>query len=177
MASTSDQESCWLMKAEPETRLEKGKDVAFSITHLSSSPNQSTIWDGVRNHQAKNHMVSMKQNQRVLFYHSNCKIPGIAGLARIESEKSFPDPSAFDSDHPYFDPKSKKENPTWLCVQVRFEREFDHLVPLELLKMIGNNGLDGEQRAELEKILSKEMIDGIGQMTLIKTSRLSVQVS
>jgi len=164
------------MKAEPETRLEKGKDVAFSISHLESSPNQTTTWDGVRNHQAKKFMMSMKLNDSVLFYHSNCKIPGVAGLAFI-SKESYPDPSAWDTNHPYFDPKTKQDSPTWYCVSVRFKEKFETLVPLELLKMIGSGGISKEMRGDLEKVLTKEMVDAIGEMALIKSGRLSVQVS
>lgn len=76
-ASGSLSKQCWLMKAEPDSRIEKGKDVAFSVDIFAASPNKTTSWDGVRNPEAKQMMkVVMKNNDDVLFYHSNCKLPG-----------------------------------------------------------------------------------------------------
>lgn len=71
--------SCWLMKSEPESRMEKGVDVKFGLEDLKKEPNQTAYWDGVRNYAARNHMVSMKLGQKAFFYHSNTKVPGIAG--------------------------------------------------------------------------------------------------
>merc|ERR1712020_329568 len=70
----------WLMKSEPESRLEKGVDVKFGIEDLKLEPDQTACWDGVRNYQARNHMMAMKIGQKAFFYHSNTKVPGIAGL-------------------------------------------------------------------------------------------------
>ena len=67
--------SYWLIKSEPESRFEKGIDVKFGLEDLKKEPDQTACWDGVRNYQARNHMMAMKSGQKVLFYHSNCKGP------------------------------------------------------------------------------------------------------
>nr|KAF6312304.1 thymocyte nuclear protein 1 [Pipistrellus kuhlii] len=76
--------SYWLMKSEPESRLEKGVDVKFSIEDLKAEPKQTACWDGVRNYQARNFLRAMKLGQEAFFYHSNCKEPGIAGLVKVD---------------------------------------------------------------------------------------------
>ncbi|RDW81364.1 uncharacterized protein DSM5745_04921 [Aspergillus mulundensis] len=124
--------SYWLMKAEPESRIEKGKDVKFSIDDLRAAK-EPEPWDGVRNPVARKHMQSMKKGDLAFFYHSNCKIPGIAGVMEIVQEHS-PDESAFDPSHPYYDEKSKREDPKWFVVHVEFRRKFDELITLQQLK-------------------------------------------
>ncbi|KAL4867363.1 hypothetical protein BDV12DRAFT_171529 [Aspergillus spectabilis] len=124
--------SYWLMKAEPESRMEKGKDVKFSIDDLRSAK-EPEPWDGVRNHVARKHMQSMKKGDLAFFYHSNCKVPGIAGIMEVVQEHS-PDESAFDPSHPYYDEKSKREDPKWVVVHVEFRRKFDELITLNELK-------------------------------------------
>ncbi|KAI8607003.1 PUA-like domain-containing protein, partial [Chytriomyces sp. MP71] len=96
----------WLMKAEPETRIEKGKDVRFSIDDLMEK--RSSCWDGVRNYEARNNMQKMRVGELCFFYHSNCKTPGIAGIAKVCKE-AYPDYTAWDPEHPYYDPKSNSE--------------------------------------------------------------------
>ncbi|XP_058400763.1 thymocyte nuclear protein 1 isoform X3 [Diceros bicornis minor] len=76
--------SYWLMKSEPESRLEKGVDVKFSIEDLKAEPKQTACWDGVRNYQARNFLRAMKLEEEAFFYHSNCKEPGIAGLMKVD---------------------------------------------------------------------------------------------
>ncbi|XP_027435239.2 thymocyte nuclear protein 1 isoform X5 [Zalophus californianus] len=76
--------SYWLMKSEPESRLEKGVDVKFSIEDLKAQPKQTACWDGVRNYQARNFLRAMQLGQEAFFYHSNCKEPGIAGLVKVD---------------------------------------------------------------------------------------------
>ncbi|KAJ3330950.1 hypothetical protein HDU76_004458 [Blyttiomyces sp. JEL0837] len=98
------------MKAEPDSRIVKGKDVKFSIDDLEAIG--VSQWDGVRNYQARNIMQSMHKGDLVFFYHSNTKTPGICGLMTVERE-AYVDHTAFDESHPYFDIKSKKEKPTW----------------------------------------------------------------
>ncbi|KAJ2720917.1 hypothetical protein GGI07_004313 [Coemansia sp. Benny D115] len=106
------------MKAEPESRIVKGIDVKFSIDDLRSMKNSTSQWDGVRNYEARNIMRDqMKVGDRVLFYHSNCKSPGIAGTATI-ARSAYPDYTAFDPNHPYYDPKSNKESPRWFMVNL-----------------------------------------------------------
>jgi predicted RNA-binding protein with PUA-like domain len=120
------------MKAEPESRIEKGKDVKFSIDDLRAAK-EPEPWDGVRNPVARKHMQSMKKGDLAFFYHSNCKVPGIAGVMEIVQEHS-PDETAFDPSHPYYDEKSKRENPKWVVVHVEFRRKFDKLITLNELK-------------------------------------------
>ncbi|KAL4885553.1 PUA-like domain-containing protein [Aspergillus karnatakaensis] len=122
----------WLMKAEPESRIEKGKDVKFSIDDLRAAK-EPEPWDGVRNPVARKHMQTMKKGDLAFFYHSNCKIPGIAGIMEVVREHST-DESAFDPSHPYYDEKSKREDPKWVVVHVEFRRKFDELVTLNTLK-------------------------------------------
>ncbi|MGF1453336.1 MAG: EVE domain-containing protein [Opitutales bacterium] len=115
----------WLMKSEPDV---------FSLEDLRQRPNQTEPWDGVRNYQARNFMRDdMKPGDCVLFYHSNAKPPGVAGLAEIASE-AFPDETAFDPDSDYYDPKSTREEPRWVAVKVRFVEAFGRIVPLAELK-------------------------------------------
>ncbi|KAJ1959082.1 hypothetical protein GGI12_004525 [Dipsacomyces acuminosporus] len=152
-AADQDEVHCWLMKSEPESRIVDGKDMKFSIDDLKNMENSISPWDGVRNYEARNLMRDkMKAGHKVLFYHSNCKNPGIAGTATIAKE-AYPDYTAFDPSHPYYDPKSKKDSPKWYMVDVAFESKFKHLVSL----------------AEM-----KEM-DELKDMALVKRGRLSVQ--
>ncbi|KAH8916781.1 DUF55-domain-containing protein [Atractiella rhizophila] len=159
----------WLMKAEPESRIVKGKDVAFSVDHfetLGVSP-----WDGVRNAQAKNFMKNdMKVGDGILFYHSNCKEPGVAALAEVAKE-GYVDHTAFDETHPYYDAKSDKDNPKWFMVDVAFQERLPHLVSLKLLQSIAALSALPEPLS----YLSDSMLSGIKDMTLIKRGRLSVQ--
>lgn len=113
----------WLMKSEPDV---------FSIDQLKSE--KTTLWDGVRNYQARNFMMNdMKVGDLVLFYHSNAKPPGIAGIATI-SKKAQPDPTCYNPKSEYYDPKSTKENPRWFCVEVKYKKKFKELIPLEELR-------------------------------------------
>ena len=104
----------WLMKSEPT-------DV--SIDDLAAMPNQSVAWYGVRNYQARNFMRDqMRVGDKVLFYHSNCAEPGIAGLAEV-SRLAYPDQTQFDPKNKYFDPKATAENPRWFNVDVKLVRK------------------------------------------------------
>ncbi|MEE8339696.1 MAG: EVE domain-containing protein [Xanthomonadales bacterium] len=115
----------WLIKSEPD---------AFSIDDLKNAPGKTEHWDGVRNYQARNFMRdSMSKGDQVFFYHSNCKEPGIVGLAEIVSG-AYPDHTAFDSNEKYFDPKSDPENPRWLMVDVRYKRKTKRLISLSEIK-------------------------------------------
>lgn len=123
----------WLMKSEPESRLEKGVDVKFSIEDLKAQPKQITGWDGVRNYQARNFLRAMKLEEKAFFYHSNCKEPGIAGLVKIVKE-AYPDHTQFEKSSPYYDPSSKEDNPKWSMVDVQFVRMMKRFIPLAELK-------------------------------------------
>jgi predicted RNA-binding protein with PUA-like domain len=104
----------WLMKSEPDD---------CSIDDLAALPNQTVAWYGVRNYQARNFMRDQMQvGDGVLFYHSNCATPGIAGIARVSSD-AYPDASQFDKKNRFFDPKSKEEHPRWVNVDVTLVRK------------------------------------------------------
>jgi predicted RNA-binding protein with PUA-like domain len=112
------------MKSEPDE---------FSIEDLAKAPKQTTPWFGVRNYVARNFMRdSMRVGDGVLFYHSSCPQPGIAGLAKVAST-SYPDQSQFDRKSPYHDPKATRESPRWMLVDVRLDRR-TRLMPLEEMR-------------------------------------------
>ena len=113
----------WLLKSEPDE---------FSIDLLKTRATEE--WTGVRNYQARNFMRNdMQVGDLMFFYHSNCKPPGIAGIAEIVSE-SYPDHTAFDPSSQYPDASSTPDNPRWFMVDVRFKEKFPTLIPLEQLK-------------------------------------------
>ncbi len=114
----------WLMKSEPDE---------FSIDDLVKAPRQTTSWFGVRNYVARNFMRdTMRVGDGVLFYHSSCPVPGIAGLAKVAG-KPHPDMSQFDRKSPYYDPKAKREEPRWTLVDVKLAKK-TRLMPLEEMR-------------------------------------------
>nr|XP_045002389.1 thymocyte nuclear protein 1 isoform X2 [Jaculus jaculus] len=123
----------WLMKSEPESRMEKGVDVKFSIEDLKAQPKQTACWDGVRNYQARNFLRTMKVEDEAFFYHSNCKQPGIVGLVKIVKE-AYPDYTQFEKNNPHYDPSSKEDNPKWSMVDVQFVRMMKRFISLAELK-------------------------------------------
>lgn len=114
----------WLMKSEPQT---------YSISDLEQE--QRTIWDGVRNYQARNFLRQMQIGDLAFFYHSNSKPPGIVGLMKIV-ESNVVDPTQFERDSQYYDPKSPPESPRWQTVTVEFEDNFGKIISLAQLKQI-----------------------------------------
>ncbi len=116
--------SYWLMKSEPDE---------FSIDDLARAPGKSTPWFGVRNYQSRNFMRdAMRVGDGVLFYHSSCAVPGIAGLAKVSSA-AHPDETQFDRKSPYFDPKASRDDPRWLLVDVKLVQK-TRLLSLEELR-------------------------------------------
>ncbi|MGD8379953.1 MAG: EVE domain-containing protein [Gammaproteobacteria bacterium] len=115
----------WLMKSEPDV---------FGIDDLMQRPAQTEPWDGVRNYQVRNMMRDqMKRGDLALFYHSNCREPGVAGIMEIVRE-GYPDHTAFDPEDPHYDPKSDPEKPRWYMVDVRFRERFPRTVTLREMK-------------------------------------------
>jgi predicted RNA-binding protein with PUA-like domain len=112
----------WLMKTEPDV---------FSIDHLEQRGSEP--WDGVRNYQARNFMRQMNEGDYVLVYHSNATPPGVAGLGKIVCAAR-PDPTQFDPQSEYFDPRSSPEAPRWSLVEVGFVERCAQVVPLSVLK-------------------------------------------
>ena len=114
----------WLMKSEPDE---------CSIDDALAAPGRLTPWTGVRNYQARNIMRdSMRVGDGVLFYHSSCAEPGIAGLAEVATAART-DPTQFDRRSDYYDPKSKRAAPRWVAVNVRALKK-TRLVPIAELK-------------------------------------------
>ena len=114
----------WLMKSEPN---------ACSIDDALAAVSHTVPWTGVRNYQARNFMRDdMQVGDGVLFYHSSCPLPGIAGIARVAS-KARPDPTQFEPDSPYHDPKSPRDAPRWLLRDVQALRK-THLLGLPELR-------------------------------------------
>ena len=116
--------SFWLMKSEPE---------AYSIENLEKE--KVTIWDGIRNYQARNFMRKMEIGDQAFFYHSNCKPPGIVGMMEIVS-KNIIDPTQFDKNSKYYDSKSDKLNPRWDCVKVQFLCKSKEIISLQELRSL-----------------------------------------
>jgi predicted RNA-binding protein with PUA-like domain len=120
----------WLMKSEPDE---------YSIDDLARDA--TTSWSSVRNYQARNFMRDdMRVGDRVLFYHSNAKPPGVAGLARVV-RAAYPDLTALDPTDPYHDPKATRDDPRWVAVDIGFVERFPELLPLDRLK--ATPALDG----------------------------------
>lgn len=116
-------ERYWLMKAEP---------AEASVDDVLAAPGATVPWTGVRNYQARNFMRDqMRVGDGVLFYHSSCAEPGIVGIARVASTP-YPDPTQFEPDSPYFDPKSKPESPRWELVDVQVLKKTRNLTLPEL---------------------------------------------
>ena len=116
----------WLLKSEPG---------CYSIDDLAAEPEQITCWSGVRNYQARNFMRDdMRIGDGVLFYHSSCAEPGVAGLARIAGEPC-PDPTQFDANDPYYDAKSTPDKPRWVQIDVALTCK-TRLLPLREMRTV-----------------------------------------
>lgn len=128
----------WLMKSEPED---------FSIDDLARVKTEP--WTGVRNYQARNFMRDgMRVDDEVLFYHSNTDVPGIYGIARVAST-AYPDPTQYDADSKYFDPKATTHTPRWFLVDVAFVRKLD--TPISLAQIRTRSEALGEDFALIRK--------------------------
>ena len=113
----------WLMKSEPDE---------FSIDDLKRVKVEP--WSGVRNYQARNYMRDgMRKGDGVLFYHSSCEVPGVAGIAQVATA-AYPDPTQFDPKSDYFDAASRRDEPRWSLVDVRFKRKLKRVITLAELK-------------------------------------------
>ncbi len=112
----------WLMKSEPND---------YSIENLQQD--RQTIWDGVRNYQARNFLREMNQNDLAFFYHSNTKTPGIVGLMKV-IESNVIDPTQFDPNSKYYDSKATPDRPRWQTVIVEFVQTFPKIITLTQLK-------------------------------------------
>lgn len=152
----------WLMKSEPEV---------YSIDDLRADG--SECWEGVRNYQARNFMRDMAEGDLALFYHSNAKPPGVAGICKI-ARTAYPDDTQFDEKSNYYDPKSKKEDPRWSMVDVAFVEKFDELVPLETLKNDPN--LQGMRVTQKGSRLSVQPVDKAHFKRVLKLAAAKTRV-
>ena len=112
----------WLMKSEPD---------AYGIDQLRAEG--TTLWDGIRNYQARNFMRIMQPGDQAFFYHSNCKPPGIVGLMEVIAT-GLVDPTQFDPEAKYYDAKSPQDSPRWDCARLRFLGEFNAMLSLDQLR-------------------------------------------
>lgn len=134
----------WLFKAEPHI---------YGIDHLAAAPNKTGRWDGIRNYQARNFLRDqVALNDEVFIYHSSCKNVGIVGTAKVV-KTAYPDPTQFNPESDYYDPKSTQEKPRWVSVDIKLAKVFSRLIPLAEIKA----------EPQLEN------------MVLVKQSRLSTQ--
>ena len=135
----------WLMKSEPDV---------YSIDDLERDGRES--WEGVRNYQARNFMREMVKGDLVIFYHSNAKPPGAAGVGRI-CRQAYPDDTQFNKKSKYYDAKSKKEDPRWSLVDVEFVEKFGEPVSLQALK--DDPALEGMRVTHKGSRLSVQPVD------------------
>ncbi|ACB00664.1 MULTISPECIES: EVE domain-containing protein [Cyanophyceae] len=112
----------WLIKSEPSE---------YSLADLAADGTE--LWDGVRNYQARNFLQQMEKGDRLFFYHSNTKSPGIVGLASV-TQTNLVDPSQFNPESKYFDPKATSEKPRWYTVAVGYQETFAEIITLDQLK-------------------------------------------
>jgi predicted RNA-binding protein with PUA-like domain len=134
----------WLFKAEPHI---------YGIEHLAAAPKKTGRWDGIRNYQARNFLRDKVQiNDEIFIYHSSCKNVGIVGTA-VVVKNAYPDPTQFNPESDYYDPKSTPENPRWVSVDIKLTQIFPKLISL------------AEIKAQ----------DALSEMVLVKQARLSTQ--
>ena len=131
----------WLLKSEPDV---------YSLDDLKEAG--TDCWDGVRNYQARNNLTAMKKGDLGFFYHSRTKPPHVAGVVRVHKE-AYPDPTAYDPEEKYYDPKSNPDKPRWFCPDVEYVCHFPETVSITDIK---------EE-------------DSLKEMILVNNTRLSVQ--
>ncbi|KAI8217954.1 Thymocyte nuclear protein 1 [Colletotrichum sp. SAR 10_77] len=163
------EERYWLMKSEPDVRIEDGYEIKFSIDDLAAKKTPEG-WEGIRNYAARNNLRDMRKGDKAFFYHSNCKEPGIVGIISIVKEHSpdcrFPSSTVSElqlttagnaciNDNPYYDDAAPHDGSKWSLVHVKIEHKFPRIVPLSLLKEVGPKG-------------------PLANMQLLKLGRLSV---
>lgn len=124
----------WLMKTEPST---------FGIDDLARKPRKTSMWDGVRNYQARNMLRDeFRKGDRAFLHHSSTDVVGIAGIMKVV-RTAYPDPTQFDRKSEYFDPASKREEPRWYVVDVQLERRLKRIITLDELREHASRELEG----------------------------------
>jgi predicted RNA-binding protein with PUA-like domain len=134
----------WLFKAEPDV---------YGIEHLAAEKKQTGRWDGIRNYQARNFLRDqVAVNDEVMLYHSHCKQIGVVGTARVV-KAAYPDPTQFNPESDYYDPKASSDSPRWYSVDISLQEKFTNIILLSEIK----------QQPSL------------ANMVLLKQGRLSIQ--
>lgn len=140
----------WLFKAEPHV---------YGIDHLAAAPNKIGRWDGIRNYQARNFLRDqVALNNEVFIYHSSCKNVGIVGTAKVV-KTAYPDPTQFNPESDYYDPKSTRENPRWVSVDIQLTNIFPRLIPLAEIKaqpQLDNMVLVKQNRLSTQPVTAEE---------------------
>jgi predicted RNA-binding protein with PUA-like domain len=152
----------WLMKSEPGT---------YSIDDLERD--RTEPWDGVRNYQARNFMREMAEGDLAIFYHSSTNPPGAVGVCCV-SREAYPDPTQFNKKSPYYDPKSKKEDPRWSLVDVEFVEKFPEPISLQALKE--DSSLEGMLVTQKGSRLSVQPVDKKHFKRVLKVAGANTQV-
>ena len=152
----------WLMKSEPDV---------YSIDDLERDGTEP--WEGVRNYQARNFMREMAEGDLVLFYHSNAKPPGVAGICRVH-RAAYPDPTQFDPKSDYYDAKSKKDEPRWSMVDVGFVEKFAEEVSLQALK--DDPALTGMRVTQKGSRLSVQPVDAKHFRRVLKMAKAKTKL-
>ena len=117
----------WLLKSDPES---------FGLAHLQKSPKKTTMWDGVRNYQARNYLRdAFGVGDGVLFYHSQIQPPAVVATATVV-RAGYPDPTQFDRRSPAFDPKAHQDEPRWFAVDIRLDQVFPRPVTLREMREV-----------------------------------------
>ena len=153
--------SYWLMKSEPSV---------YGIEDLKEE--KTTLWDGIRNYQARNFMRSMNTRDKVFFYHSNCKPPGIVGLMEV-IETNIVDPTQFQLSSKYYDPKSSIDKARWDCVRLKYLGKFKKQLTLqELAQRYTSDQLKVVQKGNrlsivpISKEIALELLSNLGDVVL-----------
>ena len=157
---TSSDRKYWLLKTEPTT---------FSFDDLWKAPKRTTSWDGVRNFQARNMLRDqMKEGDLVFIYHSSTDPTGIVGIAEVV-RGGYPDATQFDAKDSHYDPKSRKESPSWYVVDVKAVEKFPEIVTLE--RMRGMKGLEGMVLLKKGSRLSVQPVSAGEWSTIVRAAK------
>lgn len=140
----------WLFKAEPHI---------YGIDHLAAAPDKIGRWDGIRNYQARNFLRDqVALHDEVFIYHSSCKNVGIVGTANVV-KTAYPDPTQFNPESDYYDPKSTAENPRWVSVDIQLSKVFPRIISLTEIKahtLLGNMVLVKQSRLSTQPVTADE---------------------
>ena len=155
----------WLVKSEPDV---------YSFADLMKDKKRTTSWGGVRNFQARNLLREMKKGDAVLFYHSSCEPPHVAGIARVVRE-AYPDDSAWDPKSEYHDPAATPEEPRWYMVDVQGERELP--APVTLVELKANPKLAAMKLVQKGQRLSVQPVEAAEYAEVLRMAAAKARAS